>query len=313
MTARALELLERARTGDAHAIARTLSMLENDENGAAELVRATHRDTGKASVIGVTGPPGGGKSTLVSALVGAYRARGDRVAVVAVDPSSPFSGGAILGDRIRMRERFLDEGVFIRSMASRGHSGGLARATKRVVDMLDALGYGVVIVETVGVGQEEVDVMRVADTVCLVTVPGLGDGIQAIKAGVLEVADVIVVNKTDRPGADETVRDLTLALSLGPNKPDVWRPPIVRTNAMTEEGVDALVAAVAKHGAWARSSGEAERRSTAAARAEIETLARESLYRRLLTRIGADRLDQAAAAVAHRQRDPYTAVEELLS
>jgi LAO/AO transport system kinase len=312
VASRTSELLDRARAGDGHAIARTLSILENDEAGSAELVRSTHADTGRATVIGVTGPPGGGKSTLVSALVGAYRARGQRVAVVAVDPSSPFSGGAILGDRIRMRERFLDEGVFIRSMASRGHSGGLARATKRVADMLDALGYGVVIVETVGVGQEEVDVVRVADTVCLVTVPGLGDGIQAIKAGVSEVADVIVVNKADRPGADETVRDLTLALSLGADKAG-WRPPIVRTNAVAEEGIDALLAAVEKHGAWARSSGEAERRATASARAEIEGLLRDSLYRRLTARVGAERLDAAARAVARRERDPYAAAEDLLS
>lgn len=311
MIPRALELLGRARSGDAHAIARTLSILENDEAGASDLVRATHAQTGRATVIGVTGPPGGGKSTLVSALVGAYRARNDRVAVVAVDPSSPFSGGAILGDRIRMRERFLDEGVFIRSMASRGHSGGLARATKRVVDMLDALGYGVVIVETVGVGQEEVDVVRVADTVCLVTVPGLGDGIQAIKAGVIEVADVIVVNKADRPGADETVRDLTLAQSLVPDQA-AWRPPIVRTNALSEDGIDRLVAAIERHGKWARSSGESERRATAAARAEIEALARDTLFHRLATSVGPDRLEDAARAVARRERDPYSALEELL-
>ena len=311
MSSPALDLLDRARTGDAHAIARTLSILENDGTGAAELVRATHADTGKATVIGITGPPGGGKSTLTSGLVGVYRARGQRVAVVAVDPSSPFSGGAILGDRIRMRERFLDEGVFIRSMASRGHSGGLARATKRVVDMLDALGYDVVIVETVGVGQEEVDVVRVADTVCLVTVPGLGDGIQAIKAGVLEVADVIVVNKADRPGADETVRDLTLALSLGADKAS-WRPPIVRTNAVSEEGIDALAAAIAKHQEWARASGESERRATAAARAEIEALARETLFRRFVSRAGADRVADAARAIARRERDPYSALEDLL-
>jgi LAO/AO transport system kinase len=312
VASRPLDLLDRARSGEAHAIARTLSILENDDAGAAELVRATHGDTGRATVIGVTGPPGGGKSTLVSALVGAYRTRGDRVAVVAVDPSSPFSGGAILGDRIRMRERFLDEGVFIRSMASRGHSGGLARASKRVVDMLDALGYAVVIVETVGVGQEEVDVVRVADTVCLVTVPGLGDGIQAIKAGVLEIADVIVVNKADRPGADETVRDLTLALSLGGDKA-AWRPPIVRTNALSEEGIGDLVSAIAKHTEWARSSGEAERRATSAARAEIEALARDTLFRRLVSRLQPDRIDAAAVAIARRETDPYSAVEDLLS
>ena len=248
----------------------------------------------------------------MSQLVGAYRERGQRVAVVAVDPSSPFSGGAILGDRIRMRERFLDQGVFIRSMASRGQSGGLARATKRIVDVLDALGYGVVIVETVGVGQEEVDVARVADTVCLVTVPGLGDGIQALKAGISEIADVLVVNKSDRPGVEETVRDLALALSLGAGA-DGWRPPIVRTSAPTGEGIAELLAAIAKHREWARTSGEAERRETDAARAELETLLRETLYRGLRARIGEDALADAARRVARRERDPYSVVEELVA
>ncbi len=262
-------------------------------------------------MLGITGPPGGGKSTLVSQLVGRYREEDERVAVVAVDPSSRFSGGAILGDRIRMRERFLDAGVFIRSMASRGHSGGLARATKRIVDVLDALGFRVVIVETVGAGQEEVDVARVAGTVCLVTVPGLGDGIQAIKAGILEVADVLVVNKADRPGADETVRDLAFSLSLGPDR-DGWRPPIVRTSATTGEGTPDLVAAIAKHREWARTSGEAERRETDAARAELQTLLREKLFQGLVGRLGRERIDDAARAIARRERDPYSVVDELL-
>ncbi len=288
-----------------------MSILENDEPGAADIVRATHGETGRALVVGITGPPGGGKSTLVSRLVGIYRAQGKRVGVVAVDPSSPFTGGAILGDRIRMRERFLDEGVFIRSMASRGHQGGLARATKRVVDLLDALGFGIVLVETVGVGQEDVDVVRVADTVCLVTVPGLGDGIQAIKAGILEIADVLVVNKSDRPGADETVRDLALAISLGKGR-TAWTPPIVRTSAEKGEGIDDLVAAIEKHARWARESGEAERRDAGAARSEVEALLRETLVRRLRQRVGGERLDDAVRSVARRERDPYSAVEELL-
>src|SRR5256885_8326527 len=232
--------------------------------------------TGKAQTVGITGPPGGGKSTLVNRLAGLYRERAGNVAIVAVDPSSPFSGGAILGDRIRMRERFLDEGIFIRSMATRGHAGGLARATARVVNVLDALGTDVVIVETVGVGQEEVDVARVADTVCLVTVPGLGDDIQAIKAGVLEIADVLVVNKADRPGADETARDLAQMLSLGPSvrpgpaspAPDEphsrWKPPIVRTSAQDESGIEELMRSIDAHAEWARTSGELEARRAGA-------------------------------------------------
>src|SRR5207237_5098907 len=205
---------------------------------------------------------------------------------------------------------FLDDGVFIRSMASRGHAGGLARATARVVNILDAVGTDVVLVETVGVGQEEVDVIRVVDTVCLVTVPGLGDDIQAIKAGVLEIADVLVVNKADRPGADETARDLAQMLSLAKDKP--WKPPIVRTSAQTGEGVADLVGAIAKHRAWSRESGEYRERRQGAARAEVEELLREALLRKLEGRVGDGRLNAAVARVAERAIDPYAAVEELL-
>jgi LAO/AO transport system kinase len=311
VTVAASDLLERARAGDKRSTARLLSVVENDEPGAAEAMRTLYPLTGHAEIVGITGPPGGGKSTLVNRLAGAYRATNDRVAVVAVDPSSPFSGGAILGDRIRMRERFLDEGLFIRSMASRGHSGGLARATSRIVNVLDALGYGVVLVETVGVGQEEVEVVRVADTVCLVTVPGLGDDIQAIKAGVLEIADVLVVNKADRPGADETARDLAQMLTLGAPR-TAWKAPIVRTVAATGEGTDQLVGAIAKHRAWAAESGERDARRRASARAEVEELLRESLVRRLRDRLGEDRVERAIARVAERAIDPYAAVDELL-
>ena len=319
-------LLASARAGDKRAIARLLTVVENDAPGAPEILRETFAQTGRALVLGVTGPPGGGKSTLVSRLVGAYRARVARVAVVAVDPSSPFSGGAILGDRIRMQDRFLDEGVFIRSMASRGHSGGLARTTARVVAVLDALGTDTVIVETVGVGQEEIEVVRVVDTVALVTVPGLGDDIQAIKAGVLEIADVLVVNKADRPGADETVRDLAQMLSLGPSvRPgralpapggppsEAWKPPIVRTVAATGDGTDELVRAVDRHRAWGRDSGECDRRRADAALVEVEALLRESLVRRLEERVGSAGVKRAVERVASREVDPYTAVEELLA
>ncbi len=303
--------MARARAGDKRAAARLLSVVENEEAGAAAAMRELYPLAGRARVIGVTGPPGGGKSTLVNRLAGVYRAQGERVAVVAVDPSSPFSGGALLGDRIRMQERFLDEGIFIRSMASRGHAGGLARTTSRVVNVLDAIGYGVVLVETVGVGQEEVEVIRVADTVALVTVPGLGDDIQAIKAGVLEIADVLVVNKADRPGADETARDLTQMLSLGKLR-TAWKPPIVRTVAATGENVPQLVDALEKHRAWATESGERDRRRRDAARAEVEDLLREALVRRLRDRLGESRVADAVARVAERAIDPYAAVEELL-
>jgi LAO/AO transport system kinase len=305
------DLLARARAGDKRSIGRLLSVVENDEPGASDILRETYPQAGRAAVIGVTGPPGGGKSTLVARLVGAYREHASRVAVVAVDPSSPFTGGAILGDRIRMQQRSLDEGVFIRSMASRGHAGGLARTTARVVSVLDALGTEVVFVETVGVGQEEVDVVRVADTVVLVTVPGLGDDIQAIKAGVLEIADVLVVNKVDRPGADETVRDLAQMLTLGKAR-TAWKPPIVRTSAATGQGLQDLVRAIAEHRAWAEESGEHQRRREGAARAEVEAVLRDALVRRLSERVGDERLERAVARVAARSIDPYAAVEELL-
>jgi GTPase len=304
------DLLVRARSGDKRSIARLMSVVENDEPGAAEAMRVLYPETGRAQILGITGPPGGGKSTLVNRMAGAYRERASRVAIVAVDPSSPFSGGAILGDRIRMRERFLDEGIFIRSMASRGHAGGLARATSRVVNVLDALGTDVVIVETVGVGQEEVDVIRVVDTVCLVTVPGLGDDIQAIKAGVLEIADVLVVNKADRPGADETARDLAQMLTLAKDRP--WKTPIVRTSAQTGDGLPQLIEAIDKHRAWSRESGEYLERRRGAARAEVEALLREALLRELEGRVGDARLDAAIAKVADRSIDPYAAVDEIL-
>jgi LAO/AO transport system kinase len=311
LIATAESLLAGARTGDKRSIARLLTIVENDEPGSADVLRALYPGTGKARIVGVTGPPGGGKSTLVSRLAAEYRRTCDRVAIVAVDPSSPFTGGAILGDRIRMRDRFLDDGVFIRSMASRGHAGGLARATMRVVNVLDALGTDLVIVETVGVGQEEVEVVRVADTVCLVTVPGLGDDIQAIKAGVLEIADVLVVNKADKPGADETARDLAQMLSLGHGR-TAWKPPIVRTSAQDGTGVEELVRAIDQHAEWARTSGELEERRAGAARQEVEALLREALVKRLEARIGSERVSDAVKKVAKRELDPYRAVDGLL-
>ena len=312
MIASADSFLAQARAGDKRSVARLLTIVENDEPGSADILRSLYPETGRARIVGVTGPPGGGKSTLVSRLAAEYRKTYDRIAIVAVDPSSPFTGGAILGDRIRMRDRFLDEGVFIRSMASRGHAGGLSRATMRVVNVLDALGTGLVIVETVGVGQEEVEVVRVADTVCLVTVPGLGDDIQAIKAGILEIADVLVVNKADKPGADETARDLTQMLSLGKGRTS-WKPPIIRTSAQDGTGIDTLVQAIDAHVLWSAGSGDRDARRAGAARQEVEALLREALVKRLEDRIGHQRVTDAVARVAKRELDPYRAVDELLS
>jgi LAO/AO transport system kinase len=305
------ELLSQAREGKIAQTARLLSIVENDEPGAAEVIRATFPQTGRAIKVGFTGPPGAGKSTLVSVLTAAYRAKVPRVAVVAVDPSSPYSGGAILGDRIRMRDRYLDAGVFIRSMSNRGQSGGLARATRRVVSVLDALGFDVILVETVGVGQQEIDVARVVDTVCLLTIPGAGDDIQAIKAGIIEIADILVVNKADRPGADEAVKDLRQMLNLGTPRND-WRTPVLKTSSQNNTGIDELIDAVQKHRDWAVQSGEAQRRVADAMRSEIQALLRERVLRDLARRMDPHSLDNVVALVADKKLDPYGAVDELL-
>lgn len=304
-------LLAGARQGRIAHIARLLSIVENEEPEAADIVRSTYAETGRAIVIGFTGPPGSGKSTLVSATTALYRQTAARVAVVAVDPSSPYTGGAILGDRIRMRDRYLDTGVFIRSMANRGTSGGLARATRRVIGVLDALGFDVVLVETVGVGQQEIDVSRVVDTVCLLTIPGAGDDIQAIKAGIMEIADVLVVNKADRPGAEETVRDLTQMLTLGAPRL-AWRPPVIKTSAQNGTGIEDLVAAIARHRAWAEESGEARRRRADAMRHDIQTLLQERVLQDLAARVGTQKLDDMVLRVVDKTLDPYGAVDALL-
>lgn len=305
------ELLAAARDGRTAAIARLLSIVENDEPGAAEIIRATYPQTGRALKVGFTGPPGAGKSTLVSTLTAAYRKVVQRVAVVAVDPSSPYTGGAILGDRIRMRDRYLDTGVFIRSMSNRGQSGGLSRATRRVVSVLDAMGFDVILVETVGVGQQEIDVVRVVDTVCLLTIPGAGDDIQAIKAGIIEIADVLVVNKADRPGADEAVKDLNQMLNLGTPRND-WRTPVVKTSSNTGVGVEDLMGAVQKHRDWATQGGEAKQRNADAMRTEIQALMRERVLRELANRMDPQQLESVVSRVVDKQLDPYGAVDLLL-
>jgi LAO/AO transport system kinase len=305
------ELLAGARAGRIADIARLVSIVENEEPEAADVVRATYAHTGRAMLIGFTGPPGTGKSTLVSALTAAYRKTAARVAVVAVDPSSPYTGGAILGDRIRMRDLYLDAGVFIRSMANRGNPGGLARATRRVVSLLDALGFDVVLVETVGVGQQEIDVVRVVDTVCLLTIPGAGDDIQAIKAGIMEIADVLVVNKADRPGADQAVRDLTQMLTLGSPRLD-WRTPVIKTSAMEGKGIEELIEAIKKHRAWAEQSGEARKRNVEAMRSEVQTLLRDRVLRDMAARLSSQRVDDVVLQVVDKTLDPYGAVDALL-
>lgn len=305
------DMLQRARDGRLADIGRLVSIVENNEPGAMEVIRSTFPDTGRAITVGFTGPPGAGKSTLVSILTEAYREIFPRVAVVAVDPSSPFTGGAILGDRIRMRDSYLDAGVFIRSMSNRGQSGGLARASRRVVNLLDALGYDVILVETVGVGQQEIDVVRLVDTVCLLTIPGAGDDIQAIKAGIIEIADLLVVNKCDRPGSDETVKNLTHMLDLGAPRND-WRTPVVKTSAAKKEGINELIEAVKQHREWSKCSGEMRKRNADAMRTELNILMLERLQEQLASRVDGDRMNSMIDKVLRKEVDPYSATEALL-
>jgi LAO/AO transport system kinase len=267
--------------------------------------------SGHARVVGLTGSPGVGKSTSTSALVAAYRRRDMKVGVLAVDPSSPFSGGALLGDRVRMQEHATDNGVFIRSMASRGHLGGLSWSTPQALRVLSAAGCDVVLVETVGVGQAEVEIASLADTTLVLLAPGMGDGIQAAKAGILEVADVFVVNKADRDGADSVVRDLRYMLSLGDRRTDDgWRVPIVKTIASKGEGADEVVEEIERHGAWLTSSGRLEQRRVKRAADEVEAIALTSLRVDLRTN-GA--LDGLAARVVAGELDPYAAADELVA
>jgi LAO/AO transport system kinase len=268
---------------------------------------------GNAHVVGLTGSPGVGKSTTTSALVKELRSEGKRVGILAVDPSSPFSGGALLGDRVRMGDHALDEGVYIRSMASRGHLGGLAWTTPQALRVLDAAGFDVVLVETVGVGQSEVEVAGLADTTVVLLAPGMGDGIQAAKAGILEIADVLVVNKADRDGADQTRRDLRGMVNLSDRGPDAWKPPIVSTVARAGTGLDELSGRLAEHLAWLESSGQLAVRRTRRARDEIEAIALTALRQRWGNVSGGADLDELAAAVAAGESDPYAAADRLLA
>ena len=306
------KLVEKVLAGEPRAVARAISVVEDGAAGASELMRGVFPHTGRGLVVGITGSPGAGKSSLVDKLAGLYRARGERVGIVAVDPSSPFSGGAILGDRIRMQALGLDPGVFIRSMATRGNLGGLARATVDAVAILDAAGYQKVVVETVGVGQDEVEIVKAADVSVVVLVPGMGDDIQAIKAGIMEIGDVFVINKADRDGVLRTEKELEALLSLA-HRPDMWSPPIVKTIATENKGIEELAAAVESYREFQTTSTGAHVRRGAVARWRILELLRERLLARALEADGArERLESLALEVAEKRRDPYSVVEELL-
>ena len=300
--------LEKARAGDVRALARLLSLVEDESPQVRSVIKDLLPDTGGARIIGLTGSPGVGKSTVTSALVGAFRAAGRKVAVLAVDPTSPFSGGALLGDRVRMQEHAADDQVFIRSMASRGHLGGLAASTPQAIRVLDAAGFELIIIETVGVGQAEVAIASLADSVVVLLAPGMGDAIQAAKAGILEVADLFVVNKADKPDSQQVVRDLRNMIALGQQEPGGWKPPIITTVAVKGEGIDELARRLDQHWSWLTSTGELEQRRQARAREELSALA----FAALRGRLAASRLDELARRVADGTLDPFQAADELL-
>jgi LAO/AO transport system kinase len=312
--------LDRARSGDIRAVARLISLVEDASPRVRSVIKELLPSTGGARVIGLTGAPGVGKSTMTGALVGAFRAAGAaggsegsgvsgrRVAVLAVDPTSPFTGGALLGDRVRMQEHATDDQVFIRSMASRGHLGGLAASTPQAIRVLDAAGFDLIIIETVGVGQAEVAIASLADSVLVLLAPGMGDSIQAAKAGILEVADLFVVNKADKPDAQQVVRDLRNMIALAAHAEGSWKPPIISTVAVKGEGVDEVMSCLDAHWSWLNATGELARRRQARAREEITALA----FAALRGRLAAGRIEELASQVAAGTLDPFQAADELL-
>ncbi|QDP97033.1 methylmalonyl Co-A mutase-associated GTPase MeaB [Microlunatus elymi] len=306
------ELVGAARAGRPRAVARLISAVENDSPALRPLMAALAPYTGRAHVIGITGAPGVGKSTITGALVAAYRTREWRVGVLAIDPSSPFTGGALLGDRVRMQQHALDGEVFIRSMASRGHLGGLSVATPQALRVFDAAGCDVVLVETVGVGQSEVEIAANADSTLVLLAPGMGDGIQAAKAGVLEIGDVFVVNKADRDGVQSLIREIRTMIAMAERDPARWKPPITKTVAASGDGIDELVAEIDKHRAHAEGDGSWQQRRLHRAAAEVESLAMAYLRRRVRFHRG-DELQDLALSVRDGKLDAYTAADQVLT
>jgi LAO/AO transport system kinase len=305
-------LIDQVRAGDARALARAISAVENRTHGSSELLKALFPYSGHARVLGLTGSPGAGKSTLVDQLAKHYRKQNKTIGIIAVDPSSPYTGGAILGDRIRMQDHFADAGMYIRSMATRGSLGGLARTTADVATVLDASGRDLVMIETVGVGQDEVDIVRLADITIVILVPGMGDDVQSIKAGIMEIADIFVINKSDREGAEHVEKELRALQSLA-MRHDNWTPPIVKTVASEGKGIEGLAAAISSYETYLRKENIGLKRSVQNWRDRIVEMLRDALLEKVQAQVSDADLSRYAAEVAEHKRDPYTLMEEILS
>jgi LAO/AO transport system kinase len=302
--------LSELRNGNALALARAISVVENRAEGSSELLKAAFPHTGHARILGLTGAPGAGKSTLVDQLAKAYRKNNKTVGIIAVDPTSPYTGGAILGDRIRMQDHFADAGIYIRSMATRGSLGGLARATADVTTVLDASGRDIIMIETVGVGQDEVDIVRLADITIVILVPGMGDDVQSIKAGIMEIADIFVINKSDREGAERVEREIRALQSLA-IRADKWTPPIVKTVASEGQGIEKLVERIAEYEAYLKKENLALQRNIHNWRERLVEMLRDSLLDRARAQLSDHDIEQLAKQVAEHKRDPYSLVEEI--